>query len=381
MKKSITLFLSLVMTLSLVTALAGCGDEPLPTIPVTNNTEPKTIPTESSAATQATDEPVTEPTESQAIEETTEPTTPEATAAAVPLGELDVITKEFYTSDKQVTDTYGNDYDGTHFEFVSYGQNSSKDQFITQGVGEFAVDGKYGYLTGTFFTRSGQEEDAQIELMVYADDELVYYSGPVSRRTRAVELAVDIGYCDVLRIASRSYDYSSNTNPGIILTNAFVYEDFDGDLTEGEYLNTDLTPLTDLHIYNSDCTIAAGPEEDSFGNVYRGIYLDLCSWAGSTPRDAFAEFVTDGEYNYLSGTIFTRTEQSEAYAIEFKVYGDDQLLYGSGTMNRSTKAIELCVDISGYDIVRVETTSPNYTSSGTNPGVILMNAMVSTQEP
>lgn len=385
MKKLFALLLVLVMVLSLFAACgnksdSGDRDKSDDTEgESTADTQTASVPEEEGTVEVPETEVVTVPETTEAVEEET----------AVALQDLTVITDEASFSKSSVKDSYGNEYEGPYYDFCSWGRNTNDDEYITQSYMEFNVNGAYRYLTGTIFTRAKQSEDHSIELLVYADDELVFQSEPLTRKDRAIELAVDIGSCDVLRIASRTYEYSSNTNPGIILVGGMVTNRFDGELTEGVEINPDLVPLTDLHVYgdHSDVlsNIEAGAVKDSFGNVYKGIYLDLCSYGnyGGVDFDtqAYTDFVTNGEYNYFSGTFFTRSGQAENAAIEFLIYADDELIYSSGMIDRSAKAVDFCVEIKDCQLLRVMSRSVYYTSTGTNPGIILVDPVVSTEKP
>ncbi len=300
----------------------------------------------------------------------------EPEAKTTPLAELPVVSEGSNLIERDVEDAYGNKYQGPYFELRSY-SNSRKEGYIMQDSTELNANGAYKYLTGTFFCRKDQNEEHDIEFMIYADDELVYYSGVIKRRTRAIDFAIDINNCNIIRIISRSYE-SKGTKPGIILVNANVTNKFDGELTEGEEYNSNVK-LTDLHVYSHTADIFAGAIEDSYGNVYKDVCTELCSWGkygGEYDHIDSAEFVADGEYKYLSGTIFTRPQQSENFSIEFLVYADDELVYSSGSITRATKAVDFKVDIDNCDMIRIESRSTDYTSSGTNPGVFLVNAYV-----
>ncbi len=374
MKKTLAFLATLTIILSFLTACGGSNSKGQQATTSGIQTEPET-----------TEAPVT--TDSSKAADTPE-TTEETAVDAMALHELPTITTEASLSKSSVKDSYGNEYEGPYYDFCSWGKSSKDGEYITQSSMEYNVDGQYSYLTGTIFTRANQAEDHSIELLVYADDVLVFQSNPLTRKDKAMELAVDIGYCDVLRIASRSYEYSSNTNPGIILVNGAVCSDYDGELTEGAQIDPDLVDLTDLYVYGHHSTvldnISAGVVADSYGNIYKDIYLELVSYGTPSGSDydtqAYTDFVTDGKYNYFSGTFFTRAEQSEDYTIEFLIYADDELVYSSGMIDRGTKAVDFNVEINGCDMLRVMSRSLNYTSSGTNPGIILVNAAVSAEQ-
>lgn len=402
MKKLLAILLILSMIFSLSIALTGCeessdhrssssrrdrdddddrdndDDDDAAGVADDWNEVPADTDREDSAVTEATEPPATTPTRPS---DYVEPTA---------LFALPIISEDKNLSKNDVEDSYGNKYTGPYFDLCSYGDTHRDGEYISQDVTEFNLDGKYRYFSGTFFTRDDQSEEYTIEFMVYADDVLIFRSEPISRKTRAIDFTIDIGNCDVLRITSRSYEYTiSGTNPGIILVNALVTNEYDGPLTESAEIDYNLVPLTDLHLYGTDSraggdNIDAGCVEDSYGNVYKGIHLELVSWGnggGEYDKQAYCEFVNNGQYRYLSGTIFTRPEQSEDYTIEFMVFADDELVYSSGPINRSTKPMDFVVEIGECDLIRVQTRSKNYTTVNTNPGIFLVNPMVSVEKP
>ena len=63
------------------------------------------------------------------------------------------------------------------------------------------------------------------------------------------------------------------------------------------------------------------------------------------------------------------------------VFADDELVYSSGPIDRSTKPIDFVVEIGECDLIRVQTRTKDYTSTGTNPGIFLINPMVSEEKP
>lgn len=315
--------------------------------------------------------------------------TAEADASA-PLSDMKMISGESNFRKGDVEDAYGNTYAGPHFELCSYGKGSKKGEYITQSSVEFALGGAYSCFTGTFFTRPDQADEFTVEFMVYADDELIYCSEPISRRTKAVDFAIEIGQCDVLKIAARSYDHTkSGTNPGILLANAALCNDYEGEWTAGVPIDPDRVPLTDLHVFgthsNALTNTSAGAVEDSFGNLYKGIYAELVSCGTRSGKDydtqAYTEYVAGGEYNYLSGTIFTRPGQDAGHSVEFLVYADDELAYASGMIDGRDGAVDFVAEINGCELIKIMSRSLDRTDSGTNPGIILVNPVVSENDP
>ena len=121
-----------------------------------------------------------------------------------------------------IEDAYGNTYDGPYFDLCSYGDHGG--EIDAQAYTDLVAGGHYRYLSGTFFSRANQNESYKIEFFIYADEELVYSSGPIDRRTKPIDFTVDIANCDVIRVMSSSIDNTSfATNPGIVLVNAQVH--------------------------------------------------------------------------------------------------------------------------------------------------------------
>lgn len=311
-------------------------------------------------------------------------------AAPVLLSDLNIISENKNIRKSDVADAYGNEYAGPCFELVSYGKSSRKGEYITQSSTEFVTGGAYRYLTGTFFARADQPDDFTVEFMVYADDVLIYCSEPVTRRMKAVDFAIDIAGCDILKISSRSYDHTTTgTNPGIVLVNAAVCAEYEGELTAGIAIDPDKVPLTDLHVFGTHSAALtntnAGPVEDAYGNVYKCVYAELVSYGSRSGEEydtqAYTEYVAGGKYRYLSGSIFVRPDQDDSYEIEFLVYADDELVYSSGMIDRRAGKVDFVAEIGECDIVRIMSRSLDRTDTGTNPGIILVNSAVSVNDP
>lgn len=396
MKKLLAILLILSMIFSLSVAMTGCEDSSYSSRSSSrrdrddDDDDDDDDRDDDDAAGQ--DDDTDTPVDDEPSDTTEAPTnsgeTNEVVITAVPLAELPIVSDDTNLNKGSVQDAYGNEYEGPYFDLVSYGYSHRSGKYVTQDATEFNVSGQYRYFSGTFFTRSGQSEDFTVEFMVYADDVLIFRSEPISRKTKAIDFTIDIGNCDVLKITSISYDYTAtNTHPGIILVNALVTNKFDGTLTKSAEINHNLIPLTDLHVYGTasgsgDC-IVAGPVEDAYGNLYKGIYLDLHNYASNDNDEyvAYMDFVNNGEYRYLSGTFFARAEQPENYTIEFLIYADDELVYRSGYIDRSTKPIDFVVEIGDCDLIRVVSCTTDYSINKPFAGIILIDPFVSTQPP
>ena len=145
----------------------------------------------------------------------------------------------------------------------------------------------------------------------------------------------------------------------------------------------EVASLTSLHILGTHSNvldnIENGSVKDAYGKTYTGPFFDLCSYgnyAGEIDTQAYTDLVVGGHYRYLSGTFFARAEQNEAYKIEFFIYADDELVFSSGPIDRRTKPIDFTVDIGNCEIIRIMSSSTDYTCFNTNPGIELVNARV-----
>lgn len=145
----------------------------------------------------------------------------------------------------------------------------------------------------------------------------------------------------------------------------------------------EIADLTSLHILGTHSSVLDnidnGSVEDAYGKTYNGPYFDLCSYgnyAGEIDTQAFTDLVVGGHYRYLSGTFFARATQNEFYKIEFFIYADGELVFSSGLIDRRTKPADFTVDIGNCEVVRIMSSSTDYTCFNTNPGIELVNAQV-----
>lgn len=118
-----------------------------------------------------------------------------------------------------IQDAYGNTYDAPYFDLCSYGGVRP-----TQAFTELVTGGKYMYLKGTYFCRPNQDDDFEITFQIYADGVLVYDSGVLTRDDHPENFEICINNAEIVRVTSMSDDDSIyNTNPGVIVADAIVY--------------------------------------------------------------------------------------------------------------------------------------------------------------
>lgn len=120
---------------------------------------------------------------------------------------------------------------------------------------------------------------------------------------------------------------------------------------------------------------------DPYGNIYETSYFDLCSYQdGSRKVEAYTDLQADGKFMYLEGTIFCRQRQNALYRISFKIYADGVLVYDSGLMSKDSEPKYFKVCINNAQVIRIQSSSSDYSLMHTNPGIILVNAKCFNEE-
>lgn len=106
---------------------------------------------------------------------------------------LKEINNEYWTwNEYDATDTFGNNYADKCNYFV--GTNFNKRSV------EYRPNKEYGLLTGIAAPSNGLRDDVSVTLRIYADDELVYTSPVVNRKTEAFRFEVDLTDVEFVKI-------------------------------------------------------------------------------------------------------------------------------------------------------------------------------------
>lgn len=92
---------------------------------------------------------------------------------------------------------------------------------------------------------------------------------------------------------------------------------------------------------------------DNFGNQYR--HTSYLSSLGDKPF-ADTTFRTSGKYTNLKATIACASGYDGGDDYYLKIYVDDTLVYESESIFASTKPFDIDIDISGAELIKVETT-------------------------
>lgn len=174
----------------------------------TQATEISTISTTTTAPPAAeiiTDIPEPETTV-PVIEIVTEPPTteiitePETIPASVPLSSLEAFNGGWEWNNEAPVDPWGNDYS----DACNYHINSQKYEEFS----EYYTGGEYKRLTFNLAPHTNINQDDEAYVQVYKDEELIYTSPTVFRKTQAFSCDVDISgaeYIEIYLIDSEHY--------------------------------------------------------------------------------------------------------------------------------------------------------------------------------
>ena len=81
---------------------------------------------------------------------------------------------------------------------------------------EYRLYGKYSYITGSLVPYKDIINDGYSQMKIYADDQLVYTSNPIERKTDLFDFSVDISGADYIRI-DLNIDYQYSWSSSLIL--------------------------------------------------------------------------------------------------------------------------------------------------------------------
>ena len=120
-----------------------------------------------------------------------------------------------------VADAFGNQYYGPYFELSSY---SDPGNFFSHGVTyagytDLLTNRKYTHFSGAYFL-DAEQSDYIGSFRIYADNILVYESGPITEQSGTISFNISINYASTVRVIA----YTEDDNPvNVTLVNAVVY--------------------------------------------------------------------------------------------------------------------------------------------------------------
>lgn len=92
--------------------------------------------------------------------------------------------------------------------------------------------------------------------------------------------------------------------------------------------------------------------EDCFGNHYQEVF----GFGGSLASDSggYAVFYLNGKYHTLSGVFVGSNNLYEDMEVQCKIYADGNLIYESSKLSRTSPPVNINLDITGTEQLRVE---------------------------
>lgn len=269
------------------------------------------------------------------------------------LTSLKVIDSSYYYSRYEgvVLDTYGNAYTnvgtfrecGTHYatfytagEYVAlYGTIAAPDSIGREGIG------------------------VAITVNIYADDKLLYTIPSISRMTKPVDIALDITGAETVKIEA----ITTNVYPTGIMFKLNVSTgaasptpNYVSSLTYGEQEN-----IADLKVIDSsyNYSVIDTAIMDTYGNTYtKAVVFKGCD-------THHAVYYTAEKYTSLSGTIAAPDSiGGDGVAITVNIYADGKLIHTIPSITRTTKPVDIDLDISNADTIKIEAITTNVYPTG-----------------
>lgn len=267
------------------------------------------------------------------------------------LTSLKVIDSSYYYSlyEGLILDTYGNAYTnvGTFRECGTH-------------YATYYTAGKYATLYGTIAAPDSiGGGDVAITVNIYADDKLIHTIPSITRMTKPVDIALDITGADTVKIEA----ITTNIYPTGILFKLNVstgaaspIPNYMSSLNYGEQEN-----ITDLKVVDSSYyySVKDAAVMDTYGNTY--VKAGTFNECGTH----HAIYYTAGKYTSLKGTIAAPDSiGGGGVAITVNIYADDKLIYTIPSITRTTKPVDIDLDITGADTVKIEAVTTNFYPTG-----------------
>ena len=248
-------------------------------------------------------------------------------------------------------DPFGNNYsDSENYCITRYDPG-----WLTgSAFAEYSVNGEYTHITGTLCPYKDITENGAIYFQIFADDQLVYTSPLIQRKTEAIDFSADIKGAKFIKIVIQI----ENSGGSMIMSDILLWRD--SDVSE-QHVRDHAVLLSDFSVFNHGCTYIdditwnVGYPADIVGTDYttcRNYSINRYDpgWLGGS---AYVEYNINGEYSRLSGKLSPYTDIEENGSIYVQIFADDQLVYTSPDITRKTGLIEFSADINFAKYVKV----------------------------
>ena len=114
----------------------------------------------------------------------------------VSLNELYIIDSKYYKYQNNITDSFGNTYNGAHAFSHTYQSNNGKEPHST-----FSLNGKYNSFNGSIVATTEPAEDATYYINIYVDNVLKFSKTGYSKFTGKIDFDINVKNAQSLKIA------------------------------------------------------------------------------------------------------------------------------------------------------------------------------------
>lgn len=117
--------------------------------------------------------------------------------------------------------------------------------------------------------------------------------------------------------------------------------------------------LSNIVTISSECIeVLSDPIKDRYGNVYDGGVKYVAN------RNAFGLYNLDKKYIKFNATAFVSTETSNNRKMSISIYLDNKLAYYKDAITEESKPLEISLDISNADTMRILTSDEGSSGVG-----------------
>lgn len=238
--------------------------------------------------------------------------------------------------------TYGNGIGG-----VDQGENWQ----------EYKLSGKYKEIQGrvvlNYDYRSQTNDDVLIK--IYGDDMLLYMSPVMAAGQEPMDFNIDISDVDVLKISIVGENM-------VRLVDCVLYDSFGNQ--NKEYQNSE---ISSDKVYLQNMDYIASSNTSGKGFKYYATVMDNLGLAygnglgGVSQGENWQDYKLSGRYKEFQARVVLnydyRSQTNDDVFV--KVYGDDMLLYMSPIMTAGQEPVDIKIDITDVDILRVSIVGEN----------------------
>lgn len=116
---------------------------------------------------------------------------------------------------------------------------------------------------------------------------------------------------------------------------------------------SDAISITDINVVEKRFFNRDDAEEDIFGNLYDEYVWTVVGGLGAQNK-IYEEYVTQGIYKRLTGTLFVDKDAPEKNSFKMNIYVNGKKKFTSPIIEKKTKPYSFDIDVSGAEFVKLE---------------------------